>query len=276
MEQVSRVDGDPIRTKWEVIDGRRVRLWCVFPAGGNWRDARAHPPILLLHGLGCSVEVWGPAMREWVRAGLDRPVFAADMPGYGKSQAPADGKVLGVAQLADWHARLLDVLGIPRAHLGGNSMGCQVALALARHHPERAGGLVLVGPTEGGDLVPFWRTTLGLLADVLVETMLYNGTIVRMYLQMGVPRYLATVKKMWRDDPVDKAGKVASPTLIIRGSRDMIVPEQAARRFALDLPRGSFMTVDGSVHAVQFNKPEAFARIARAFWERAEIEMAAD
>ena len=275
MEQISSSDDNPIRTKWEVVDGRRVRLWCVFPVGENWRDAHERPPILLLHGLGCSVEVWGPAMREWVRLGLDRPIFAADMPGYGKSQAPLGG-VLGIVQLADWHTRLMDVLGISRAHLAGNSMGCQVALALARRHPERAGGLVLVGPTEGGDVVPFWRPTAGLLGDVLFETMLYNGTIVRMYLQMGVPRYLATVKRMWRDDPVDTADQVRSPTLIVRGSHDMIVPEAAARKIALDLPRGSFTTIEGTAHAAQFNKPEEFARIARAFWERAEIEMAAD
>jgi pimeloyl-ACP methyl ester carboxylesterase len=217
-------------------------------------------------------------MREWAcGAGLDRPVFAADMPGYGKSQDPSDGRVLGIAEMADWNAHLLDVLGIRRAHLIGHSMGCQVALALARRHPERAAGLVLIGPTEGGDLVPFWRTVVGLAADVFFETMLYNGTLFKMYLQMGPARFFATVAKMWRgDDPVDNADQVGSPVLIVRGSLDVIVPEQAARQFALDLPQGSFTTIEGSAHAVQFNKPQAFAPLARAFWERAEIQMSAD
>ena len=66
-------------------------------------------------------------------------------------------------ELADWAVRLMDALGVDRAHLAGNSMGCQVALALARRHPARVGGLVLVGPTAGERYIPFWRYALGLL-----------------------------------------------------------------------------------------------------------------
>jgi pimeloyl-ACP methyl ester carboxylesterase len=59
-------------------------------------------------------------------------------------------------ELADWAARFLDAQGIARAHVAGNSMGGQVALALARRHPTRVGGLVLAGPTMGRHLIPAW------------------------------------------------------------------------------------------------------------------------
>src|SRR5262249_5561206 len=147
--QVSHRSRNPIRTRWEQVDGKRVRLWMLLPQGGEWPDAATHSPILLIHGLGCSVRAWGPAFRSFATMGLNRPVYAMDMPGYGRSQDP--NHVLGIAELADWTTRLIDVLGIPRVHVAGNSMGCQVALALARRHPERVGGLVLTGGTDGGD-----------------------------------------------------------------------------------------------------------------------------
>jgi pimeloyl-ACP methyl ester carboxylesterase len=243
----------------------------LLPQGKEWPAAAMHPPILLIHGLGCSVRVWEPALRCFAAMGLNRPVYAMDMPGYGRSQNP--DQVLGIAELADWTTRLLDVLGIPRVHIAGNSMGCQVALALARRHPERVGGLVLTGGTEGGDQVPFWRTMLGLFLDGLHEPILYNGTLIRMYVEMGALRYFATVRKMLEDTPLDSAGEVAAPTLIIRGSRDDIIPERIARQFAARLPQGSFMEIRHAPHAVQFVAPDQFTKMAVAFWERAESRL---
>lgn len=262
-----------IVTKWETVDGRRVRIRAVYPKNAAWPDAATHPPLLLIHGLGCSVEAWKPALRCLAEAGLDRPVYAADMPGYGRSPGPR--AALGITEMADWTARLMDVLGIPRVHLAGNSMGCQVALAFARQHPERVGALVLASPTDGGDMVPLWRSTLGLLLDAFLEPMLYNGTLIKMYLQMGVPRYLATVVKMIQDDPIFRAEAVKAPCLIVRGGIDPIVPERAARQLAASLPNGSFIELEKAAHALQFNAPEEFTRIALAFWKRIEASEAA-
>jgi pimeloyl-ACP methyl ester carboxylesterase len=47
--------------------------------------------------------------------GTDRLVIAADMPGYGHSAGPR--RALRIDELADWGTRLLDRLGIPKAHL---------------------------------------------------------------------------------------------------------------------------------------------------------------
>jgi pimeloyl-ACP methyl ester carboxylesterase len=152
-------------------------------------------------------------------------------------------------------------------------MGCQVALALARRHPERVGGLVLVGPTLGTGSISFPRYVAGLLGDVFLETMLYNGTLLRMYWQMGTRRYLATVRKMIEDDPLAQAGSVRAPCLILRGERDVIIPDAEARKLAAWLPGGAFLEIPGTAHAVQFNAPEAFVQAALPFWERAETAL---
>lgn len=184
------------------------------------------------------------------------------MPGYGHSAGPREA--LDVDALADWAARLLDDMGVGRAHVAGNSMGCQVALALARRHPDRVGGLVLVGPTQGV-IVPGWRYVLGTMADGIQEPILYTGVLPRMYLQMGVARFIATFRKMLRDDTLGHAGAVQAPCLVVRGGGDSIIPDASARRLAAALPRGAYVKIDGSAHAVQFNRPASFVQTTLAF-----------
>lgn len=149
-------------------------------------------------------------------------------------------------------------------------MGGQVALALARHYPERVGALVLVGPTDGNELIPLWRMGVGLLMDFATEPLLYSSVLLRTFFQMGIPRYLGTVPKMSADKPLTHAKEVEVPTLILRGTRDGIISERAARALAEALPYGNFQAVEGSAHAVQFHYPKVFSRLALAFWEQAD------
>lgn len=240
------------------VDGRSVRLRRFSPPACS-----PTLPLLLLHGLGCSADAWLPALRAFGRHGCARRVVAPDMPGYGRSPGPR--RALGMTELADWAARLLDALEIERAHLAGNSMGCQVALALARRHPERVGGMVLTGPTTGTRLVPIWRYMVGLVVDGIHEPIVYNGTLFRMYLEMGLRRYLATAWKMFQDDPFACTKEVQAPCLILRGETDGVVPERIARLLAESLPRGAFSEVAGKAHALQFNHPIAFVQNTLAF-----------
>lgn len=163
------------------VDGRDVRCHIADSAPDPVFSPALRLPIILLHGLGCSSDAWRPALNVLAARRLACPVFVPDMPGFGCSPGPKEA--LGMADLADWTVRLMDALGVERAHLAGNSMGCQVALALARRHPERVGGLVLVGPTVGEQYIPFWRYALGLLLDGIREPLIYNAVLARMYAQ---------------------------------------------------------------------------------------------
>ncbi len=225
-------------------------------------------PLLFLHGLGCSSDAWEPALACLARMQFNCPVFVPDMPGYGHSPGPREA--LGMEELADWTVRLMDVLEIKKAHLAGNSMGCQVALAMARRHPQRVGGLVLVGPTAGERYIPLWRYALGLLLDGCREPLGYTAVLTRMYLEMGVPRYLATTVKMLEDEPIVHAAEVHASCLILRGQFDGIIPDSVARRLAAALPAGEFQRLRGAAHALQFSHSQQFVDIALNFWARAE------
>jgi pimeloyl-ACP methyl ester carboxylesterase len=259
------------REEWTVLDGRQVRLF-VAPASGDPSDEPLRLPLLLIHGLGCSGETWEPTLQEMRRRSLTCSTVAPDMPGYGRSMAPRRG-VLGMEDLADWLARLLDQRGIERAHLAGNSMGCQVALAMARRHGERVGGIVLQGPTTGDRIVPAWRYVLGLIADTIYENPAYSLRLLKMYNQMGPYRYALTVKKMMQDDPFASIDQVKAPCLVIRGGNDAIVSDKIARRLAAVLPDAVYLPLNDAAHAIEYNNPVEFVDAMLTFLTRAEVTL---
>ncbi len=224
-------------------------------------------PVLFLHGLGCSGNAWQPVLDTLAADGCAQTVAVPDLPGYGHSGCK--GGVLGIDALADWAARLLDTLGLARVHVAGQSMGCQVALALARRHPARVGGLVLLGPTTGRRLVPLVRYAGGLLCDGFCEPLRYNLTLLRMYGEMGLVRYAATIRRMMQDDPIAHAAEVAAPCLVLLGARDQVVPLRAARALAEALPQARLTQIPRAPHAAQFSRPAEFLALALPFWQEA-------
>ena len=258
--------------KMTSLHGRRVRLLLAPPENGN-RDNQSplSLPTLLIHGLGCTSEVWEPTLKEMARRDLACITLAPDLPGFGKTEGP--DSALNMDELADWLVELMDARNLPRAHFAGNSMGCQVILSLARRYPDRVGGLVLQGPTTGDRLIPPWRYVIGLVADAVHESFPYNMRLIKMYGQMGVARYLATVEHMLSDDPLGHAKKVLAPCLVIRGGHDSIVPDEIARRLTAALPDAVYRPLDSAAHAIEFNNPDEFTDAMITFLSRAEEKL---
>lgn len=258
-------DPAPLRTL--TLDGRTVHCHVLDAAPPSPHTTPVGLPLILLHGLGCSSDAWGPTVAVLRDRQLDHAVYIPDMPGFGCSAGPPHA--LSMEELAEWVVRLMDFFGVTRAHLAGNSMGCQVALALAHQHPERVRGMVLVGATVGGEPVSFGRYAIGLLRDGWREPLDYNLALTQMYAQMGVVRYLATTHKMLENEPLHYAHAIAAPVLVVRGEFDGIIPDRAARELAAALPHGQFRRLDGTAHALMFSRPREFTETALPFWANA-------
>lgn len=115
---------------------------------------------------------------------------------------------------------------------------------------------------------------VGLAMDSLGESMRYNITLLRMWSQMGLRRYFVTVPYMLRDTPISLASRVRCPVLVVRGTRDYIVPARAAGRLAAALPAGRYVEVPKVAHAVQFDRPEEFTELLLPFVGAAEAASA--
>lgn len=104
---------------------------------------RAHPPVLLLHGLLGAARNLGRLADGLARAGFF--VVSYDQRGHGRSPWAGDYTVENLA--ADALA-VLDSQGIGAAHFVGHSLGGRVSLAVGALAPERMLSLTLldVGP----------------------------------------------------------------------------------------------------------------------------------
>ena len=250
---------EPSQRQTLTVDGR--------PVGVRFLLAVSSPaetlPMILLHGLGCSADAWRPTLGVLAERGVGA-VYVPDMPGFGCSPGPK--KALSVVELADWLARVLDALGIPKANFAGNSLGGQVLLAFARRHPARLERLVLIGSTVGGQYISLGRYAAGLVLDGIQEPPRYTAVLARMYAQMGFVRYAQTTFAMIADEPLEQTSEIAVPCLVLRGARDGIIPDAVARRLAAALPNGQFRRVSGTAHAMEFTRPREFTEIALSFW----------
>ncbi len=103
-------------------------------------------PVVLVHGFSSHVE------RQWVQTGVFGKlseryrVTALDGRGHGQSGKPHDPGQYG-PQAAQDVPRLLDHLGLPRAHIVGYSLGAILNHYLVTRAPERFQTCVLAGAT---------------------------------------------------------------------------------------------------------------------------------
>ena len=106
-------------------------------------DVGAGDPVFLLHGNGGSVQEWETTD---VLQSLSRNfrVVAMDARGHGKSDKPHDPAAYG-RELSLDVLRLMDHLGIQKAHVIGYSMGAQTVAHLIVIKPERFASAILGG-----------------------------------------------------------------------------------------------------------------------------------
>ncbi|WP_280246293.1 alpha/beta fold hydrolase [Nocardia abscessus] len=104
-------------------------------------EAGEGPPLVLLHGTGGHLEAYA---RDIAGLAGDFHVICYDMVGHGWSDLPDRPYTIDV--LTEHLLSLLDVVGIERTHLSGESLGGWVVAWAAAHHPDRVDRVVLNTP----------------------------------------------------------------------------------------------------------------------------------
>lgn len=112
------------------------------------------PAVVLLHGLGCDLEVWRAQLDHLRR---QRRVIAYDQRGHGESDRARDGQYTIDALAQDLDA-VMRARGLERAVLVGHSLSGAVLSRYAGLHPERVAALVYVDAV--GDFSAFPRAAV--------------------------------------------------------------------------------------------------------------------
>lgn len=136
------------QSRYAIVDGYRIHYYDVGPASGE--------TVVLIHGLGGRSEDWDKLAPYLAKAGYH--VYMPDLPGYGRSQKPADFSY-SVTDESRVVVAFLDVLGLKRVDLGGWSMGGWIVQLVAAMYADRVHRLMLFD-SAGLYIRPDWDTKL--------------------------------------------------------------------------------------------------------------------
>lgn len=237
-------------------------------------------PLLLLHGLGGSHEMWLPIIPDLARS---YRVIAADHRGHGASDKPR-GQYTTRLFSDDWLA-LMDSLKLDRAHVLGLSMGGAIAMRLAVEAVHRVRSLILVDTWAypHPDFLAMLRQRLEKLAAgdlaAYAETAIpqvYSPPFIRANPQ-AMADYRARVAKADPDSLRSAIGacmshdmhgalsRVQAPTLVIVGSEDRLVPPSHSEFLQRAIPKASLSVIEGSGHIPHLEAPGQFLRAVQGF-----------
>jgi 3-oxoadipate enol-lactonase len=236
--------------------------------------------VLLAHAIGCDHRMWdelAAALAPGYR------VVALDARGHGKSPLPP--RPWSLEDMADDAARLLDRLGIARAHWVGLSMGGMVGQAFALRHPARLGRLVLANTTSsyGPEGRPMWDNRIRLITDGglaairdMVAARYFSPAftashrdvvdrVMARFMETPAHGYIGCSEAIRELEYTAALPRIGAPTLVVAGELDQGTTPAMARVIADGIPGARLAIIPGASHLSAVEKPAEFNALVKGF-----------
>ncbi|MFN0146896.1 MAG: alpha/beta fold hydrolase [Dehalococcoidia bacterium] len=229
-----------------------------------YEEAGSGEPLLMIMGLSGDLQAWAlqvPTLARRYR------VITYDNRGAGRTSAP--DKPYSIKQMADDAVALLDSLGIARAHVLGFSMGGYIAQELVAAHPERAEKLILLatapcidgyGKVVVGNWINVRRSNMSreqivrytsqflyspeLLDDPERYERAVQNNLANPYAQQD-HAFIRQAQAVLAFDARDRLPAVKSPSLVLVGKDDILVPPRNSEKLAKLIPGAAMKTLSG-------------------------------
>lgn len=235
-------------------------------------------PVILLHGLGSTANVWEPQ----VRALAGRfAMIRYDLEGAGRS--PLSGPLSIDSWVSDL-AALLDANAIAKARFVGHSLGTLILQHFASRYPERVIKLALLGvnraPPEARRQAVRERVAKvraeGI--DAIVETVVKGG--LSPYTLQNKPEVVAFVRELLQrqsdegyaaccsamaESVAADPKTIGAPVLVIAGADDNVSPPAIGEGLAAELPHGEFRLLEQCGHWLPIEQPAAVNEALQRF-----------
>jgi 3-oxoadipate enol-lactonase len=240
-----------------------------------YTDAGSGDPIVLIHGYPFNRTLW----TEQVEAlSNSYRVIAPDLRGFGEtdsSQKPAT-----MNRMAQDVAQLMDHLEIPRAVIGGLSMGGYVALAFYKQFASRVRALILADTRAQADTEEAKQTRAQQAEKALAEGMagIADAMLPKLLTPETVSKHPEIVKRVRdmmlktkpegaaaallgmaeRDDQTSSLPQISSPTLILVGAEDAITPVADSEKMHEAIAGSRLVVLENAGHVSNLERTEQF------------------
>jgi pimeloyl-ACP methyl ester carboxylesterase len=285
---------------WQAIDWRKHQRWMMVDetpvntieiGPSQATDAQ---PLVFVHGLSGSWPNWLEQLPVFAR---EHRVIALDLPGFGHSPMPSQKlSIAGYARLLDG---LLGQLGVDAAVVVGNSMGGFIASELAIAFPQRVERLVLVSAAgisthqHRGSVyaMPALRRLERIMLASAAWTASKSDTVARrarlrevtlsavvrhprrlpaalaaeQLRGAGTPGFLQGFEAVLDYEIRERLGKIACPTLIVWGDRDLLISVHDADVFAELIPDSRKVVFADTGHVAMLERPSEFNALLEQF-----------
>lgn len=271
-------------SRFLVIDGMMI----------HYRDEGEGVPILMLHGAFSSLHTFN----EWTAIFKTKGfrIIRLDAPGFGLT-GPHPDHIYTIPNHLRILTVFLDILGIKKCHIVGNSMGGWLGWEFALKYPERVDRLVLLDAagflTPENIPLPFRMAQTPFINRVIkyvitrpvLETFLrevyYDQSkiteqLISRYYDLvtrpGNPEaFLILVNGKFKDNTAHLK-RIEAPTLIMWGREDRWLPVETAYRFRQAIPNSRIIVYKNVGHLPMEEIPEISANDAIHFLQMANVE----
>jgi 3-oxoadipate enol-lactonase len=170
---------------------------------------------------------------------------------------------------------LLDHVGVPSAHLYGQSFGGMVALELTLAFPDRVRSLILAATHPGAShavksrsRAPKDRPWLGLFSPGFVRDHPDRLEEHRLVARRN-PQPSHATRRQWEAmqgfDANDRLSDIRVPTIVLHGTDDLTVDPENARILASRIPCARLALLEGAGHVYHWELPEKADSVALDF-----------
>jgi 2-hydroxymuconate-semialdehyde hydrolase len=261
-------------------------------AGGietSYLGAGSGEPIIMLHGSGPGVSAlanWQhniPALSQRFR------VLAPDIVGFGTTERP-DDIVYSLRTWTDHVWAFLDVHGISRTAIVGNSLGGRIALQMATDRPDRITKMVLMGApgvgmplTDGLVALRGYEPSHDAMRDLLrnyfaVDPALITDELVEIRYEASIADGAYEAYRTMFFDPrhagselgitEDEVRAINIPTLLLHGREDRVVPVQVSVTMMGLLPKADLHVFSACGHWTQIERADEFSALVTDYLAR--------
>lgn len=246
----------------------------------RYADLGSGPPVLLIHGLGGSIESWTNNIEELAKT---LRVIAIDLPGFGQSDKPKINYTIKFYR--DFIVDFLEQLQVDKISIVGSSLGGHIAAEVAMSHSALVEKLILMSPAgtpprsfKGSPALRNYvkvldaksvrevRETLYAVDKKPVDNS-YARTVLEKFSMPGAKHsFLSALRGSARAPRLTyrRMQKIKAHTLLIWGKEDIMIPVEFAWPF-VRMRNCRMVLLEDCGHRPHAEKPELFNRMVRDF-----------